>query len=213
MSAANNAVEREAAKVFLGRRNDRVIIDKIMQVVTKGLDHQHQGFEKRTSIERYLQRRKEETGYNKASNAAESEHSSDPEDERKDLKEIVHSNINEVKVFIKSSDTFKRFKEELDDFLNPFMNEAMWKRELWVSKERIRFELPNKVSQPTRIDKWKYWFEEKLGTRVLWWPLSQPRKYLPSDQVRMKLICMGHESFLYISNSADQVRAVVLKGI
>ena len=135
----------------------------------------------------------------------ESESSSDSENEEKELeeltelkeiKEIKQQNISMLKVFVQSSDAFMRFKEELNDFNNPFKNEAMWRKKLWFGRQQLYFELPNTVSRLTRMDDLKLLLGRKLGQPIQWWPLKQPRRRLSSNEVRMIFLCVSKVSWL-----------------
>ena len=152
------------------------------------------------------------TSFGKDLNDGGSDASSDSEDEDKDKQQTVQLNIDAVKLFLKSSDAFARFKEEFEDFINPFRNEAMWTKTLWNGRERVRFEHSSNVPRLTNIDKLKIAAEEKLGMPILWWPLKQPRKHLSSSKIRIIWICVGHRSIPHLESSTNQrARNVVMK--
>ena len=121
----------------------------------------------------------------KGLNDVGSDASSDSEDDDKDKQQTVQLNVDAVKLFLKSSDAFARFKEEFEDFISPFRSEAMWAKTLRNGRERVRFEHSSNVPRLTNIDELKLAAERKLGMPILWWPLRQPRKHLPSSKVRI----------------------------
>ncbi len=228
--AANTPAEKEAAKFFFSRRRDQAIIDKIAQGITtisSGEERQEQVEEevrqqeatKQEKVELYLQQQMGKPTINLESEETPalttetmSDTSSDSEDEDKDKQPTVQLNIDAVKLFLKSSDAFARFKEEFEDFINPFRSEAMWTKTLWNGGERVRFEHSSNVPRLTNIDKLKIAAEEKLGMPILWWPLKQPRKHLSSSKVRIIWICVGHRSSPHLESSTNQrARNVVMK--
>ena len=85
-----------------------------------------------------------------------SDASSDSEDEDNDKQQTAQLKVHAVKLFLKSSDAFARFKEEFEDFVNPFRSEAMWTKTLWNGGERVCFELSSHVPRLTNLDKWKH---------------------------------------------------------
>ena len=232
--AANTPAEKEAAKFFSSRRRDQAMIDKIAQGITtlsSGKERHEQTEEevrqqeatKQERLELYLQQQMGKPPINLESEetpalATEtienggSDASSDSDDEDKDKQQTVQLNIDAVKLFLKSSDAFARFKEEFEDLINPFRNEAMWTKTLWNSGERVRFEHSSNVPRLTNIDKLKIAAEEKLGMPLLWWPLKQPRKHLSSSKIRIIWICVGHRSSSHLESSTKQrARNVVMK--
>lgn len=219
MVAANTPAEKEAAKFFLSRRHDQAIIDRIaIGMITQSSKQEKQGqikdlpqheSTKQERLESYLQqmemsttsREPEETG--KVLSDGESDSSSDS-DEEKDRKQTAQWKVFDVvKLFLKSGDAFARFKEELEDLISPFRSESMWTKELWNGRERVRFEHSNNVPRLTMIDKLKLAVEEMLGLPILWWPLKQPRKHLPSSKVRIIWICVGRRSSPYQDSSTN----------
>ena len=140
----------------------------------------------------------------KALNDGGSDASTDSEDEEKDRQQTVPSNIEVVKLFLKSSDAFARFKEEVEDFVGPFRSEAMWTKTLWNREERVRFEHSTNMSRLTKIDQLKLATEDKLGMPILWWPLKQPRKHLPSSKVRIIWICVGYRAGPHLESGTNQ---------
>ena len=222
--AAHTQAEKETAKFFLRRKHDQAIIDKIAQRE----EVRQQEASKQERLELYLQQQMvkpitnleseetpaftTETIDDHWTSFGRSDASSDSEDEDRDKQQIDSLNIDAVKQFLKSSDAFARFKEELEDFIDPFRSEAMWTKPLWNSGEQVRFELSSNVPRLTNIDKLKISTEEKLGMSILWWPLKQPRKHLSSSKVRIIWICVGYRSSLHLESSTNQrARNVVTK--
>ena len=229
MVAANTPVEKEAAKFFSSRRHDRAIIDKIAQGITtkSSREEAQEKATKQESLEFYLQKQMEAPTLNLESEetlalATETIHDHGKSlvkglndvgsDASSDSEQTVLSNVDAVKLFLKSSDAFARFKEEFEDFINPFRSEAMWTKTLWNGGKRVRFEHSSNVPRLTNIDELKLAAERKLGMPILWWPLRQPRKHLPSSKVRIIWICVGHRSCPHLESSTNQIlRNVVMK--
>ena len=207
--AANTPLEKEAAKLFLIRRHNCAIIDKIARhITTKTLreERQEEAKIKQERVELYLRKQMgtatTETihgrgiSFSKGWNDSEHDTSSDSEHEEKDKEQTVQLNVDEVKLFLTLSDGFARFKEEFEDLIDPFQSKTMWTKTLWNGRERVRFEHSSSVPRLTSIDKLKLVAEEKLGMPILWWPLKQPRKHLSSGKVRIIWICVGHNHIL-----------------
>ena len=208
--AAKRPMEKEAAKFFLSREHDRSIIERIAVKVLedsseKGKLEQTAQRQLESSIKQerpeiYLQQRadipainvKSAPNFNSlVSNEIESETSLDSEDEQQVTEGIEKPNVDAAKSFLKSSDAFARFKEELSDFISPLGSEAMWKKTLWIGEQPVRFELPKTAPQRTFIDKLKSTLEEHLQAPILWWPLKQPRRHISSKEIRIILPCVS----------------------
>ena len=207
---AKRPMEKEAAKLFLSQKHDRSIIDRIALKVLedsseKGklgqtAQRQLESSIKQERLEIYLQQRADMPAINLesapnsnslVSNEIESETSLDSEDEQQVTEGMEKLNVDAAKSFLKSSDAFARFKEELNDFISPLGSEAMWKKTLWIGEQPVRFELPKTAPQRTYIDKLKSTLEEHLQAPVLWWPLKQPRRHISSNEVRIILPCVS----------------------
>ncbi|KAL8824288.1 MAG: hypothetical protein Q9170_008205 [Blastenia crenularia] len=179
LAVANTPTHREAARFFLSRRHDRII----MHGLAEGMEGQILDEEQRKSrssklvkLETHLQRQ--------LPGDVESEPSSDSEEEQESTSPL---HVDSVKKYLTSSHAFARLKEELSDFVSPFTNESMWMKKLWIGEVPIHFELPSMISKPTRLDDIKLAMEHRSTLRIIWWPLKQPRRLLAPSRIRMLL--------------------------
>lgn len=132
------------------------------------------------------------TSSDKVLNDSESDTSSDSEDKDKDKQQTVQLNVDAVKLFLKSSNAFARFKKEFEDFVNSFESEAMWMKTLWNHRKCVHFEHSSSVPQLTKVNKLKLTAGERLRMSILWWLLRQPRKHLLSSKVCIIWICVDY---------------------
>ena len=208
-NASGSQIEKELAKLFSSPKRNYAIILKISNEIEfinpdgekreqmKKLRNQEISLE---HLEKYLEK---QAGYetlnvfsDKENDISKDEETGgsdyeEEEDGEADGSQNMTSNIEAAKKFLKSSDAFSRFKEELEDFAEPFKSEPIWNKILWDGDERVRFELSHTRCRLTNMDKLKLTAEETLRMPILWWPLKQPRKYLPSSKVRIIWACVG----------------------
>ena len=232
--AASTPMEKEAAKILLSRRNDRSIVGNIAQVLTpvssKEDRHeqlkqfQDQNVTKQQILENYL---RNETGTpavvlptvagllslsKNSYDEGDSDGSNESEDREEEKQQPLSWKVEALKEFLRTSDAFVRFKEELEDFIRPFSGQALWTKTLWDCGEPVRFENSSMVPPLSKLDKFKLAIEQKLGMPLIWWPLKQPRKYLPSSKVRIIWTCVSSKSDPFSSKSLiREKRDVVMR--
>jgi tetratricopeptide (TPR) repeat protein len=195
--ASSTSAEQKIAKRFLSHKRVRACFDQIIKEITLGLSEEKLQDQEinREGSQRHSQEQVETSASTTLSRETlEVPVAVDPSDEEGDYWDEQQATISDVEAeitFLKSSDTFARFKEDLEDFVRPFENEKMWSKMLWDGDEQVRFELSNNVPGLNSFDKLKLSAENMLGMPVIWWPLRQPRRYLPSSKVRITWICVS----------------------
>ena len=208
-NGSDSQIEKGLAKLFSSRQRNFLIVNRLLQEiesrnsngdkreVVEMLRNQETSKE---CLEKYLDKQlgpsildgpsNEET-YTLKNEESEGSEYDDGEDGEADESHNVTSNIETAKRFLKSNESFLRFKEELEDFVEPLKNQKVWSKILWDGDERVRFDLSHTVRRLTNMDKLKLAAEEAVGMPILWWPLKQPRKHLPSGKIRIIWICVG----------------------
>jgi tetratricopeptide (TPR) repeat protein len=210
--ASNTSAEREVAKLFLASKRNRNFIDLVIRCSSLDLSKEKLQDQESNpkSPETQSQRPAGTVASTEFSGGSPDVDLIDPNDEEtdishdygtecpnhdidltKDEQQGTISNVDAGIAFLKSSDAFARLKEELEDFVRPLKNERMWTKMLWDGDEQVRFELSNNVPRANSLDKLKLSTENMLGMPVIWWPLRQPRRYLPASKVRITWICVS----------------------
>ncbi|KAL8709711.1 MAG: hypothetical protein Q9225_007413, partial [Loekoesia sp. 1 TL-2023] len=180
MVTANTSTEKEVARFFLSRRLDQAIMNIIARVMeSKPLNEGRPGQTGERQRESSTRQQRLETYLQQIPNDIEIEPPNDSEDEQK---ETARLDVSAMRSNLISSDAFARFKEEFNDFINPFTSEAMWKKKLWIGETQISFQLPDTDPRISMVDKFKYTLEKGLSMLILWWPFKQPRENLRPDK-------------------------------
>jgi serine/threonine protein kinase len=208
-------VEKEVARIFSSQRHNRTVVDRVAQEIQSGVVDdekqramdklREQRIERRETLDLFFReveiREVERNGpgddRGNIINGSESDDSTDGEDEPQAGVRNVSSNVEAALGFLKSSEAYTRFKEELEDFAEPFRNKTMWSKVLWDGNDLVRFEHWSSVPRLTSMDKLKLTAEQTLGMPILWWPLKQPRNHLPRTKVRIISLCVSEPDNTY----------------
>ena len=212
---AKTPTEKAVARFFISRMYDSALMRTMKFRVSKydareqSSERPNQSSIKQERLETYFQGLMHTSSTDTEmigmidSSRNESKSSRNSANDEKEIEDIAQPNIAMLKLFLRSSDAFMRFKEELNDFNRPCKNETMWRKKLWFGRQQVYFELPTMVPGLTRMDKVKLLLGRKLGKPIQWWPLKQPRRPLSSDKVRMMFLCVGKGSCPYFGKDTN----------
>lgn len=201
-TASTSPVEHELARFLSNSRRDQRIVETMIWYIHRALLYDgentrmdklsERGTKERENIEPFpqLPESLEDQGNAGAYCHTSDDSANDEEDVEANARRVL-SDFEEVKGHLMSSHAFARFKEEFEDFVEPFKNKSMWSKTMWDGNQRVRFDHTDSVPRLTVSDKLKLTAEQVLGVPIVWWPFKQPRQHLARNKIRIIWLCVS----------------------